>query len=95
VAATFRDAVERRSVIMLTYLGSVPRVLPFGLVMALLLAGLLTRGVLAFAAVALVAIFLTWLLYLGWPNMAPAGRVLRLLATLVVAAAAVQRLLAR
>lgn len=95
MAATFRDAVERRSVIMLTYLGSLPRVLPFGLVMALLLAGLLTSGVLAFAAVTLVAIFLTWLLYLGWPNMAPAGRALRLLATVVVAAAAVQRLLAR
>lgn len=95
MAATFRDAVERRSVIMLTYLGSVPRVLPFGLVMALLLAGLLTSGVLAFAAITLVAIFLTWLLYLGWPNMQPSGRALRLLATVVVAAAAVQRLLAR
>ncbi|MGB9378775.1 MAG: DUF6703 family protein [Mycobacteriales bacterium] len=92
--ANFRDAVERRSVVMLTYISSLPRVIPFGLVIALLLAGLLTTGVLAFAALAIVTLFLGWLLFIGWPQMAPAGRLLRLLSTLLVGAVAVQRLFA-
>ena len=94
MTTSFRDAVERRSVILLTYLSSLPRVIPFALVIALLMAGLLTTGILAFVALAMVALFLAWLLYLGWPDMLPAGRVLRLLATLLIAVAAVERLIA-
>ena len=92
--ASFRDAVERRSIVTLTYLNSLPRVVPCGVVGALLLVGLLTTGPPAFAALALVAGLLGWLLYLGWPQMMPIGRVVRLLATLVIAAAAVERLTA-
>lgn len=92
MSAGFRDAVERRSVVMLTYLSSLPRVIPFGLVIGLLLAGLLTTGVLAFVALAIVALFLAWLLYVGWPQMHPTGRVLRLLATVLIAAAALAQL---
>ncbi len=91
---TFRDAVERRSIIMLTYLNTLPRVIPFALVMLLLLAGLLSTGILAFVALAIVAVFLGWLLYIGWPLMLPSARLLRLLATLLVTGAAVQRLFA-
>lgn len=94
MAAGFRDGVERRSVVMLTYLSSLPRVIPFALVIGLLMAGLLTTGILAFAALALVVLFLGWLLYIGWPLMLPAGRVLRLVATLAIAGAAIHRLFA-
>jgi len=90
--ASFRDAVERRSVVMLTYLSSLPRVIPFALVIGLLLAGLMATGILAFVALAIVALFLAWLLYIGWPRMHPTGRVLRLLATLLIAVAAVAQL---
>ncbi len=91
----FRDAVERRSVVMLTYLSSLPRVIPFALVIGLLLAGLMTSGILAFVALALVALFLAWLLYVGWPQMQPTGRLLRLLATVLIAGAAVAQLAGR
>lgn len=94
MAAGFRDAVERRSVVMLTYLSSLPRVIPFGLVIGLLMSGLLTTGVLAFAALAILTVFMLWLLYVGWPEMTPVGRALRTLATLLIAAAAVGRLIA-
>lgn len=90
--ASFRDAVERRSVVMLTYLSSLPRVIPFALIIGLLLAGLMTSGILGFVALALVALFLAWLLFVGWPEMRPTGRVVRLLATVLIAAAAVAQL---
>jgi len=93
--ASFRDSVERRSVVMLTYLNSLPRVVPFALVTGLLMAGLLTTGVLASVALAIIALFLAWLLYIGWPQMNPIGRLLRLLATLLIAAAAVEQLTGR
>ncbi len=94
MAADFRTAVERRTVVMLTYLSSLPRVVPFAMVAVLLLAGLMTTGILAFVALSIIALFLGLLLYVGWPEMAPAGRVLRLLATLLIGASAVNKLFA-
>ncbi|MEP7020765.1 MAG: DUF6703 family protein [Pseudonocardiales bacterium] len=88
-----RDKIERRSIVALTYLNSLPRPVTFSLVMLLLLAGVLTTGILAAVALGIVALFLAWLLYVGWPQMSPAGRVLRLLATLLVAGFAVRQLL--
>lgn len=88
----FRDSVERRSVVMLTYLNGLPRAVPFTLLLGLLLAGLLTTGILAFIALALVAAFLAWLLFIGWPLMSVPARVLRLASTLLVAGVAVAQL---
>ncbi|PZS32056.1 MAG: hypothetical protein DLM59_08900 [Pseudonocardiales bacterium] len=88
-----RDLIERRSIVALTYLNSLPRPLTFGLVMLLLLAGVATHGILAAIALGIVALFLVWLLYVGWPQMPRSGRVLRLLATLLVAGFAVNQLL--
>ncbi len=89
----FRDSIERRSVVMLTYLNGLPRVAPFTLMLGLLLAGLLTTGILAFTSLILVAAFLAWLLYIGWPQMSLPARVLRLLSTLLVAGVAINQLL--
>jgi len=93
VPERFRDNIERRSVVMLTYLNGLPRAVPFTLMFGLLLAGLLTSGVLAFVALILVAAFLGWLLFIGWPLMSGPARVLRLASTLLVAAVAVNQLL--
>ena len=89
---TFRDRVERRSILPLTYLNSLPRVVPFALMMGLLLVGLLVPGLIGFLALVLVAVFMTWLLYVGWPHMARDARLLRLLAVVIVTAAAIQHL---
>ncbi|MDP9239453.1 MAG: hypothetical protein M3O55_02280 [Actinomycetota bacterium] len=88
-----RDKIERRSIVALTYLNTLPRPVTFGLVMLVLLAGVLTTGILAAVALGIVTLFLAWLLYVGWPQMSPSGRLLRLLATLLVAGFAVRQLL--
>jgi hypothetical protein len=93
VPGRMRDKIERRNIVALTYLNSLPRPVTFGLVMLVLLAGVLTTGVLAAVALGIVTLFLTWLLYVGWPQMSPSGRLLRLLATLLVAGFAVRQLL--
>jgi len=93
VPGSIRDKIERRSIVALTYLNSLPRPATFGLVMVLLLAGVLTTGILAAIALGMVALFLAWLLYVGWPRMSPGGRVLRLLSTLLVAGFAIRQLL--
>jgi hypothetical protein len=93
VPTRFRDSVERRSIVTLTYLNSLPRAVPFALVMSLLLVGVLTSGVVAAVALGIVALFLLWLLYVGWPQMSPVARVLRLLATVVVGGVAINQLL--
>jgi hypothetical protein len=95
VPGTFRDAVERRSILPLTYLNSLPRAVPFAAMMALLLVGLLVPGVLGFLALVVVAGFLIWLVYIGWPHLTRDSRVLRLLAVVLVLAGAVQHLFAR
>lgn len=88
-----RDAIERRSILTLTYLNALPRTVPFGLVMVLLLVGVLAGGTLAGIALGIVGVFLLWLLYVGWPQMSPAARLVRLLATLAVAGFAISRFL--
>lgn len=90
---TFRDAVERRSILLLTYLNALPRAVPFAVMMALLLVGLLVPGLPGFVALVLVAMFLIWLLYIGWPHLTRESRALRLLAVVLVIGAAVQHLL--
>jgi hypothetical protein len=93
VPTRFRDSVERRSIVALTYLNSLPQAVPFGLVLLLLLVGVLTNGVAAAMALGVVALFMAWLLYVGWPQMSPVARLLRLLVTVVVAGVAVNQLL--
>ncbi len=95
MTSKFRDAIERRSILPLAYLTGLPRAAPFAVMMGLLLVGLLVPGVLGFLALVVVAAFLAWLVYIGWPHLTRDSRALRLLAVVLVIAAAVQHLLAR
>lgn len=88
-----RAALEKHSYRMLLYFNSLPRAVPFAVVGGLLIAGLVTSGVLSFVALLLVGLFLGWLALLSWPLVSPGGRLLRVACTLVVLAAAVERLL--
>ncbi len=90
---SLRDDVDRRSIVALSYLNSLPRSIPFGLIMLLLLVGVLTTGIVAAAALGLVALFMAWLLYVGWPQMSPTSRGLRLLVTLAVTGVAASQFL--
>ena len=87
----FRRRVEQRSALVLARLGQLPTWTPLVVVLALTVAGLLVRGPVGALLLAVLAVLLGWLAYLGWPALTPTGRLARVLAlALVVAAAAWQ-----
>jgi hypothetical protein len=65
---------------------------PFVVMLALLVAGLLVHGPVGFALILLGVLFLLWLLYLGWPALAPVERLMRLAVILLGTALAVTQL---
>ncbi|HET8615351.1 MAG TPA: DUF6703 family protein [Actinomycetales bacterium] len=69
-----RAALERVSVGPLTRVSQLPRAVPFLVVLGLLVAGLLVGGPLGAVAIALVALVVGWLLYLGWPRLTTSER---------------------
>jgi hypothetical protein len=73
-----RAAVEEASRPLLIQLSRVPRIVPFLVMLALVVAGLFVSGVGGFVLIMLGVAFLAWLLYLGWPQLAGAERMLRL-----------------
>jgi hypothetical protein len=73
-----RAAVEEASRPLLIQLSRVPRIVPFLVMLALVVAGLFVSGVAGFVLIMLGVAFLAWLLYLGWPQLAGAERMLRL-----------------
>ncbi|HEX5016840.1 MAG TPA: DUF6703 family protein [Actinomycetes bacterium] len=72
-------ALERFSGPLLLKLSRVPRWMLLVAVLALTVAGLLLENVLGGVLLLLLAAFLAWLAVLGWPSLAPVGRLLRLL----------------
>jgi hypothetical protein len=92
VPARLRDVIERRSVLALTYLNSLPRPVTSGAFLLLLLVGVFTSGMVGAVALGLIAVFMAWLMYVGWPQMSPLARALRLLVTVAVAVLAVRQL---
>jgi hypothetical protein len=84
--------VERRSAGPLTWLATRPRWVPFVLVLALLLGGLLAPPPIAAVLLVVLALGLVWLTYLAWPKLEPTGRFTRLLVLVLVGYVLVQRL---
>ena len=76
---TGREAAERRSAVPLTYLRQLPPWTIPVLSAALLVAGLAIKGPVGAAAIVLLLIFLGWLAYVSWPQLSPAGRLLRVI----------------
>ncbi|KGN34614.1 hypothetical protein N802_00540 [Knoellia sinensis KCTC 19936] len=80
-----RESFERASAPVLQKLAGLPRAIPFLLVLGLLLAGVLIPGW-GWILVALVTLFLLWLLFLGWPRLTPPERVMRVAVVAIAAA---------
>jgi hypothetical protein len=76
---TGRQAAERRSRLPLAYLRQLPPWTIPVLSAVLLVAGLAIKGPVGAAAIALLLVFLSWLAYLSWPRLSPAGRLLRVI----------------
>ena len=87
----FRRRVEQRSTLLLARVGSLPTWFPLVVVLGLTLAGLLIRGPVGALLLAVLALLLGWLAYLGWPALKPNGRLVRVAVVIVVLAAAVRQ----
>ena len=81
-----RAAIERTSLPVLVRLSRLPRAVPFVVLLAGLVVAIFVGGPLAVALTALVAAFVGWLLYLGWPRLGTSERLGRV-AVLVMALA--------
>ncbi|MDQ5840527.1 MAG: hypothetical protein M3537_05175 [Chloroflexota bacterium] len=73
----------------MTKLSSLPRAVPFLLLLALLLGGLLIKGPVGFVLMGLGAAFVGWILYLSWPRLSGTERIMRFAVLLLAVALAV------
>ena len=76
----------------MTRLSRLPRLAPFLILLALLIAGVLISGRIGFVLIGLAAIFVAWVLYLSWPRLSGAERIMRLAVLLLAVAMAVVKL---
>lgn len=85
-----RESIEQASLPAVKAMSQWPKWLPFLLILGLMVAGVLipTYG---WILIALVAVFLTWLLYLSWPRLTAAERLMRFAVIAVVVVAAITR----
>jgi hypothetical protein len=90
-ASPFRQSVERRSAVAVVALRALPKAMPGLLVLALLAGALIVQGVGGAVLVLVVALLLTWLVYLSWPALPGAGRAVRLATIAALVAFAVNR----
>lgn len=86
---SLRESVESASYPLVKRLAQWPRWAPFVLVLGLMVAGVLLPY--GWVLIALVAVFLTWLLYLGWPRLTAVDRLMRFAVIAIVVVAAVTR----
>ena len=92
--SSFRESVERGSGPLLERLATLPRALPFLVVLVLLVEGLVVPGW-GWALLAVGVAFLGWLLYLGWPRLTMPERLLRIAVLAFFAAVTITRALPR
>jgi hypothetical protein len=84
--------VERVSTPALLRLVKLPKLVPFGVMLVVLIAGIFVGGIVGFLLILLAGLFLGWLLYLGWPRLALPERLMRLALIVLAAGLAVTRL---
>lgn len=94
MSSSFRTSVEKASLPLLTRLSRLPRVVPFLAVLALLVGGILIPGW-GWVLTALVALFLAWMLFLGWPRLTSVERLMRVAVILLAVAIAVTQAVPR
>lgn len=88
--SAFRESLERTSSPLIASFARVPRVVAFLAVLALALLGIFVPGW-GWVFLALVAVFLLWLLLLFWPRLTPPERLMRLAVIVLVLAITLTR----
>ncbi len=92
---TLRLSIERASLPLITRLSQLPRAVPFLLMLALLVAGVVIAGPVGFVLMAVAATFVGWILYLSWPRLSGTERIMRAAVLLLAIALAVVQLFPR
>ena len=90
-----RHRIDHASLPLMTKLSRLPRLVPFLILLALLVAGVLISGQVGFVLMSLAAIFVAWVLYLSWPRLSGSERIMRLAVLLLAVAMAVVQLFPR
>lgn len=85
-----RESIEQASLPAIKAMSEWPKWLPFLLILGLMVAGVLipTYG---WILIAVVGVFLTWLLYLSWPRLSGVDKLMRFAVIAIVVVAAVTR----
>lgn len=89
---TLRPSIERASLPLITRLSNLPKALPFLLILALLVAGVVIGGPVGFLLMGIAALFVGWILYLSWPRLTSSERIMRFAVLLLAVAMAVVQL---
>ena len=89
---TLRRRIDHASLPLMTRLSSLPRLVPFLILLGLLVGGLLIGGAFGFVLMSLAAAFVAWVLYLSWPRLSSSERIMRLAVLMVAVAMAATRL---
>ncbi|HEX5524724.1 MAG TPA: DUF6703 family protein [Pedococcus sp.] len=92
--SSFRESLERASLPLVERLSRLPRAFPFLIVLALLVGGILIPGW-GWVLTGLVALFLAWVLVLGWPRLKPVERLMRIAVLFMAVAIAVAQAVPR
>lgn len=92
VPNTFRPSVERASLPLITKLSGLPKAVPFLILLAVLITGVVIEGIVGFLLMALAAAFVGWILYLSWPRLTSSERIMRSAVLLLAVALAVVQL---
>jgi len=80
---------------MVARLNGLPRAVPFLLLLALLVVGVMIAGPVGFILMALGAVFVAWILYLSWPRLTSSERIMRSAVLLLAAVMAITLLFPR
>ena len=84
-----RASVDRASLPLLLRLTRLPRAVPFLVLLAALVTGLMVGGAVGMVLTGLVVLVVGWLVYLGWPRLSTSMRLGRLAVLLVAVALSV------
>jgi hypothetical protein len=95
VPNTLRHRIDQASLPLMTKLSRLPKLLPLAILLAVLGAGVLIGGPPGFILMLLVAVFITWVLYLSWPLLSGSERLMRSAVLLFAVAMAVSVLFPR
>ena len=79
----------------MTRLSSLPRLVPFLILLALLVGGVFIGGTVGFVLMGVAAIFVGWVLYLSWPRLTSSEQIMRSAVLLLAVAMAVVQIFPR